>query len=82
MKIFFQGREVEATEVSFETVKEDWNEYLLNDGETLKIKLVLTNVLRLNAYDPVTGDPYYVIKSGNIVAVHNVPEKLKRFAAP
>ncbi|KPV65098.1 MAG: hypothetical protein AOA65_0477 [Candidatus Bathyarchaeota archaeon BA1] len=78
MKILFQGREVEATEVSFKTVKEDWNEYVLKDGETLKIKLVLTNVLRLDAYDPATGDPHYLIKSGNIVAVHNVPEKLKR----
>jgi len=32
------GREVEATDVDFETVKENWNEYKLEDGTILKFK--------------------------------------------
>ncbi len=31
-KIPFRGREVDATEVEFQTRKEDWSEYQLMDG--------------------------------------------------
>lgn len=44
-------------DLDFEVVKEDWNEYKLSDGTTLKVKVVLTGVRRLkNRYTP-TGDP-------------------------
>ena len=67
----------EGEPVDFEVVKEDWNEYKLTDGSTLKIKLVLTGVMRLNnQYDPV-GNPVYVISSQNAVRVINVPPSLR-----
>ena len=77
MKVIFRNQEVEAEEVDFETVKEDWNEYRLKDGTTLKIKLVLGRALRTEAYDEGTGAPHYVVQTTNIVRVM-VPEKLKK----
>ena len=68
----------EGEPVDFEVVKEEWNEYKLTDGSTLKIKLVLTGVMRLSSqYDPV-GNPVYVISSQNAVWVIDVPPSLRR----
>jgi len=72
----------EGEPVDFEVVKEDWNEYRLTDGSTLKVKLVLTGVMRLNnQYDPV-GNPVYVVSSQNAVRVIDVPANLRRRAQP
>jgi len=68
----------EGEEVDFENEKEEWNAYKLADGSTLKVKLVLVNVVRSrDKYDPL-GNPIYGITSQNIVKVLNVPEKFKR----
>jgi len=68
----------EGEEVDFANEKEEWNIYKLSDGSTLKVKLVLINVVRSrNKYDPL-GNPIYGITSQNIVKVLNVPEKLKQ----
>ena len=74
------GTEVEAMNVDFETVKEDWNEYKLKDGTILKFKTVVSNVIRTENYDPMTGDPVYHVRSTNILRV-NVPSELKRLPA-
>ncbi len=71
------GREVEAMGVDFETVKEDWNEYKLEDGTILKFKTVVSSIIRTEDYDPMTGDPVYHIRSTNILRA-NVPEEMKR----
>jgi hypothetical protein len=65
-------------EVDFENEKEEWNVYKLADGTTLKVKVVLVNVVRSrDKYDPL-GNPIYGITSQNIVKVLNAPKKLKR----
>jgi len=67
----------EGEPIDFNIVKEDWNEYRLSDGTVLKVKLILTGVLRLkNQYDPI-GNPVYVIASQNAVRVVSVPEELR-----
>jgi len=68
----------EGEEVDFENEKEHWNVYKLSDGTTLKVKLVLVNVVRSrDHYDPL-GNPIYGITSQNVIKVLNVPEKLRR----
>ena len=66
----------EAKDLDFDEEKEQWNVYKLNDGTTLKIKLVLQGVKRLLKCDP-SGSPIYLIKSTNIVRAVDVPEELK-----
>jgi len=53
-----------------------WNEYSLEDGTTLKVKLVLRGVKRLNRHEP-DGTPVYVINSMNVVRAVNVPPEIK-----
>ncbi len=74
------GRVIEAEDVDFDVVKEEWNEYRLKDGTVLKIKLVIGSVIRTEDYNPMTGDPTYLLQSTNVVKAV-VPEKLKRLPA-
>jgi len=66
----------DAIEVDFSEEKEFWNEYTLEDGTTLKVKLVLRGVKRLARYEP-DGTPVYVINSMNVVRAINVPPEIK-----
>ncbi|HUV79968.1 MAG TPA: hypothetical protein VMW40_03985 [Candidatus Bathyarchaeia archaeon] len=74
------GSEVEATNVDFETIREDWNEYKLEDGTVLKFKTVVSSIIRTENYDPLSGDPVYHVRSTNILRV-KVPDELKRLPA-
>ena len=76
-KINFQGREVDATEVEFQTRREDWNEYQLMDGSEIKMKLVVSGVFRIDGQYDDEGNPIYQIKSTNIAAVKS-PDNLRR----
>ena len=76
-KIKFDGREVDATGIDFQTRKEDWNEYQLMDGTVIKIKLVVGDIFRIeNMYDN-EDNPVYQVKSTNVVIVKS-PDALKR----
>lgn len=67
MKVPFQGRQVEATEVDFFTRKEDFNEYQLGDGSIIKMKTVVTAILKIEGELTTEGDPIYNLQSTNIV---------------
>lgn len=72
------GNEFDAIILPFQTGVEHWNEYLVDDGSVIRIKLVVTEVLKLDGqYDPITGDPIYIAKSQNIINVSS-PENLKK----
>lgn len=68
----------EGEEVDFENSKEEWNVYKLADGSTLKVKLVLVNVVRSRDNYDSLGNPIYGITSQNIVKVLNAPKRLKQ----
>lgn len=65
-----------AKELDFSEESEYWNEYRLEDGTILKVKLVLRGVKRLDKYEP-DGTPIYVINSINVVRALNVPNEIK-----
>jgi len=76
-KINWQGKEVDAIDTSFRTVREEWNEYLLEDGTSLRVKCVVSEVFRVpEAYDQ-ENNPVYVVKSANMVNVKS-PDHLKK----
>jgi len=76
-KVQFQGEEVDATEVDFQTRKEDWNEYQLMDGSVIKMKLVVSAIFRIDGKYDNEGTPVYQIKSTNLPVVKS-PDALKR----
>jgi hypothetical protein len=68
MKVPYQGRQVDGESVDFMTRKEDFNEYQLADGKVLRIKMVVTRIIRLVGEKAPDGNPVYLIQSQNIVA--------------
>lgn len=71
------GREVEVTPVEINQANESWNQYLLDDGSIVKIKLVATKIVRVdNEYD-LEGNPIYFVQSTNVLAV-NAPDNLRK----
>lgn len=66
----------ERVDGDFSEEKEYWNTYHLDDGTTLKMKVVLRSVRLLKRFNP-DGTPIYLIQSQNIVRTVNMPEHLK-----
>jgi len=70
------GKTVEGTLVDFETVREEYNSYKLSDGSTIRMKTVVTNIIRTEEFTP-TGEPVYIVNSQNVL-VADVPDQLKK----
>ena len=62
------------TLVDFETVREEYNSYKLSDGSMIRMKTVVTNIIRPKIYP---GEPIYVVNSQNVL-VADVPDDLKK----
>ncbi len=76
-KLNLNGQLVDATSVPVRSSQENWSEYILEDGTVIRMKLVVTEVFRVEGiYDP-DGNPVYHIKSGNIASAMP-PENLKK----
>ena len=76
-QINFQGKAVDAEIVEFEADKEQWSTYILQDGTSLKVKAVVTEVARLEGMFSPNGDPVYMIQASQIMHV-NAPDTLRR----
>lgn len=67
-RINIGDRSIEAEDMEFTTGREDWNEYRVEDGFTVRIKLVVSSILKTGDRDP-QGNPVYIVQSTNIVKV-------------
>jgi hypothetical protein len=67
-RINIGDRTIEAEDMEFQTTREDWSEYQVEDGYSVRIKLVVSSILKTNERDP-QGNPVYVVQSTNIVKV-------------
>lgn len=76
-KVRFQGRDVDGIELKFKSIHEEWNEYDLEDGTTIRLKAVVTDIVRLNGEYDQEGNPVYIVKSGNMMVV-KAPDELKK----
>lgn len=76
-RVNFEGRDVEATELSFQVGGENWNQYLIDDGTVIRMKTVVTEVVRIDGEYDAEGNPIYLVRSSNVVAV-SAPEKMKK----
>ena len=49
-------------EIRYDTLLEEWNEYLVDDGTRIRLKTTVTNVNRTTLYDN-TGDRIYLVET-------------------
>lgn len=59
---------VEGEELDFEPLKEQWNEYRCSDGSYVKLKLVVSKIVKLDQRND-SGEPIYRVASANVLAV-------------
>ena len=72
-RVEFEGQA--GATVRIEDSTERWSDVSLEDGSILRIKPVVTGVIRLeNKYD-AAGSPVYVVQSTNVLAV-DAPEEV------
>jgi hypothetical protein len=64
-----EGREVEGTVIPFRINSENFNEYVLEDGTVLRLKVVVQSVMRVEGEQDPLGNPAYVVLSTNVVSV-------------
>jgi len=64
--------------VGFEPLKEPWSEYFLDDGKVLRIKLVLTKVVKRPEQLSPDGNPVYAVATSTVVQVFRSDELPKR----
>jgi hypothetical protein len=67
---------VQGTLVDFDTIREEYNTYKLSDGATVRMKTVVTSIIRTQEFNP-DGEPVYIVNSQNVL-VADVPDELKR----
>jgi hypothetical protein len=72
-----EGKQVEGTPLTFKSDGEQWCNYTLEDGSTMKIKLVLMDVARLEAFGP-NGDPVYFYAAQQVVGITPNPSLKKK----
>jgi hypothetical protein len=74
VKIDWQGKQVDAEEVGWDVVRgEDWSVYKLSDGTTLKVKVTVGKIVRLEERHP-DGEPIYVVNTlPPIIVAHVEP---------
>ena len=73
----YNGRQVAAVLVAVNQSNERWNDYLLDDGSTIRIKVIVNKVYRVDSERTPEGDPVYVVQSQNFLSTE-VPEELRQ----
>ena len=68
---------MDATEIGHRSSGEHWNEHLLDDGTVVRVKLIVTNIYRVDDEYNDKGEPVYMIESNNVVSI-SVPQELKK----
>jgi len=77
-KVKLGDKEFMGEEIPFEAeVPEKWNQYALHDGTSLKVKVVLAEVVRLDGMYAPNGDPLYSVNTQLVVST-NAPDSLKK----
>lgn len=71
------GRTVEGAVIRFQDAGEHWNEYLVDDGTVIRVKLVATEIVKVEGEWDQLGNPLYIVGSTNLAVVSS-PDHLKR----
>lgn len=72
---------VDGTEVAMIESVERWTELKLADGTILRVKPLITAVVRIdNTYDQ-QGNPVYATQGGQAMVIGSVPDNLRQPAA-
>lgn len=55
-------------DVKYNTIAEEWYEYIVDDGTKLKLKMTVTGISKTSKFDK-NGEPVYIVNSAFIINV-------------
>lgn len=64
------GQDILAEPVLFKTNHEEWNEYTLENGTVVRVKNVVTDILRTELLNEI-GETIYAVRSQCVVVLKN-----------
>ena len=70
------GKTIEGEEIPFKPESEPWCVYQLDDGYGVRLKLIVTQIIKVPGKD-ADGNPVYVVRSSNVMAV-SPPESYRK----
>ena len=74
----YNGNTYPGDAVAFESESEPFSQYTLADGTKVKVKVIMLDAVRLEAFDP-SGNPVYQFQFQQIIGIVP-PDSLKRKA--
>ena len=72
------GNKITGVVVDVEESREKFSEIILKDGTTIKLKPVVTEVVRADEGHDPDGNPIYIVQSTTVLTVSNVDDQLKK----
>ena len=76
-KVQYKDKEVTALTLEFESKAEGWSQYLLEDGTTIKMKVILLDAKRIVDEYSEDGNPVYQVQAHYILGI-DAPDNLKK----
>ena len=67
---------IEGEEMQFKPESEPWCAYQVEDGHTVRLKLVVTQIIKTPGKD-ADGNPVYLVRSSNVMAI-SPPESYRK----
>ena len=74
LKFEIDGKPYDLVSVPIDSSAEQYNTYHLQDGTTLRVRLVMMDVLKAEGAFDQEGNPIYLLKSQNVVTVIPKPK--------
>ena len=76
VRLLYNGQMVDGEELAFEPLRETWNEYRCADGSLLRLRLVVSRIVKIVSERNTMGEPVYQVLSTNVVAVQPAAEDM------
>jgi hypothetical protein len=61
-----KGQEIFGNSIEFRTERESWNVYHLEDGTEIRLRVVVTNIIKTDLKNEA-GEPIYIVRSQNVI---------------
>jgi ribosomal protein L14 len=65
----YKDKKVMGTVMPFEVVRENWNEYKVSDGTTIRFRSVAGAIVKIDGERDEIGNQVYVVLSKNLVEI-------------
>ena len=77
-KIKYKDKDAVGIVVSFDVIADNWSEFQLVDGTTIKMRPIVKSIIRVEGEHDPNGDPVYVVMADNLVMATTIPDHLRK----